>query len=111
MRVLLDESLPHHFARLIVGHHVTTVAHMRWKGTLNGALLQQAVLAGFDVMITLDQGMEYQQDIAGHELAVIVLIAKSNRIAHLEPFIAPLLEIIPVASVGKVHRISWRDCP
>lgn len=103
--------MPHRFAHLITGHSVSTVGQIGWKGTRNGALPQQAALAGFDVMITLDQGMEYQQDIERHELAVIVLLPKSNRIEHLEPFIPPLLETIAIASVGKVQRISWRDCP
>ena len=72
MRVLLDENLPHGLRHFIVGHRVFTVAYMDYDSLKNGELLRRAALDGFDVLVTMDSKMEFEQNLATLPLAVIV---------------------------------------
>jgi len=62
MRILLDESLPHELATLILDHEVSTVRDEGWSGTKNGKLLALAS-ANFDAFITADRNLEFQQNL------------------------------------------------
>jgi hypothetical protein len=78
------------FAREIIGHDVQTVPGMGWAGKRNGELLGLAA-AHFDVFITVDRNLPNQHDTRSYELAVAVLVARSNRIADLGLLIPQLL--------------------
>ncbi|MBI2827853.1 MAG: DUF5615 family PIN-like protein [Acidobacteria bacterium] len=91
MRALLDESLPRPLAELLVGHEARTVAQVGWRGLKNGALLHQAA-AAFDVVLTADQSIEFQQNLKTLSVAVVVLVADSNRIESLAPLVPKILE-------------------
>jgi len=93
VRILLDESLPRPLARLLPEHDVRTVAAMGWAGKRNGELLQLAAV-DFDAVLTADQNLEHQQDLAALPIAVIVLTAPTNRIESLRPLIPTLLQIL-----------------
>ena len=73
MLILLDENLPHKLRRLIIGHDGRTVAYQGWAGLANGALLKAAEDSGFDVIVTADQGIRYQQNRKGTRVALLVL--------------------------------------
>ena len=73
MRILLDENLPHKLRLLLLGHDVRTTAYQGWAGLNNGALLKAAEDAGFDAIITADQGIRYQQNRENSQVALIVL--------------------------------------
>ena len=79
MRVLFDESMPLPFARHIVGHDVQTVRRLGWMGAQNGELLRRAAAAGFDVLVTMDPNMSYQQNLGDLQLGIVVVRAPSNR--------------------------------
>lgn len=81
MRLLLDESLPRQLARHLEGHETQTVQRQGWAGLKNGVLLRAAA-AEFDVFLTGDQNLQFQQNFAGLSLAVIVLVAFNNRSPH-----------------------------
>jgi predicted nuclease of predicted toxin-antitoxin system len=72
-RVLLDENLPQKLRHLLPDHTVETSAYQGWAGMSNGRLLAAAEKAGFDVLVTADQGLNYQQNLIGFKLALIVL--------------------------------------
>jgi predicted nuclease of predicted toxin-antitoxin system len=91
MRILLDEDLPRRLGDLLVGHEFSTVARSGWAGIKNGKLLSLAATQ-FDVFLTMDGNLEYQQNLAKLPVAVIVIDAKSNRIEHIEPVVPNLLE-------------------
>jgi hypothetical protein len=93
MRILLDESLPRKLGFLLVGHHVRTVQQIGFSGLANGKLLTAAA-ADFDVLITGDQNMEYQQNQAILALGVIVLVAASNKLESFLPLVAELLRTL-----------------
>jgi uncharacterized protein DUF5615 len=80
MRVLLDECIPRTPRKEIRGHDVKTVAETGWAGVKNGELLRLAA-SQFDVLITVDRNLEYQQNLSEIELAVVVIHATSNDVA------------------------------
>ena len=96
MRVLLDECLPRRLKRELVGHDVKTAPEMGWASKRNGELLTLAV-SRFDVFLTADRNLSYQQDVSEFDIAVVVLVARSNRLDDLRSLIPRLLEILPTA--------------
>ena len=90
MRVLLDECVPRALLDDILSHQVKTVAEMGWAGVKNGELLRQAS-AQFDLLLTVDRSLEYQQSFDGVSLAVIVVHAPSNNVAVLRPLMPEVL--------------------
>jgi hypothetical protein len=105
VRVLLDESLPRPLASLLVGHDAQTVAHMKWTRLGNGELLRQAA-AVFDVVLTADQNIEFQQNLKTLPIAVLVLVADSNRLESLEPLVPRILEALSVLSPKTLVRVG-----
>jgi hypothetical protein len=109
MRVLLDECLPRKLKGHIRGHAVTTVPEMGWAGKKNGALLQLTAQR-FDVFVTIDQGIRFQQNLAallvGSTLRVVVLAAPSNRLETLLPLVPHLLQTLSDLRPGQVIRIT-----
>lgn len=75
MRVLLDENLDHALRKLLEPHDVATVTYMGWAGLKNGELLRTAEDGGFDVFLTGDQTLSYEQNLAGRRLAIVALSA------------------------------------
>lgn len=71
--ILLDENIPTALRRLIPGHDVRSVDYMGWSGLKNGDLIAAAEADGFEVMITADQSIRYQQNLATRRIALIVL--------------------------------------
>ena len=104
MRVLLDESLPRPLGRLLTEHTVRTVAEEGWSGLENGELLRTAA-ARFDVLLTADQNLEFQQNVATLPVAVIVLIAESNRLESLEPLVPLVLDALAKVQPKTLVRV------
>ena len=78
MRIILDESVPQKLRLLIDGSHaVVTTWYQGWSGLKNGALLTAAEEAGFDLFITADQELAYQQNLTSRKIAVMVLSANN----------------------------------
>jgi len=107
MRVLLDECVPRALRTALPGHEVGTVAEAGWAGVKNGALLRLAATR-FDVLLTVDRHLEYQQNFSGLTIAVIVIDAPSNDIAVLRPLMPAVLAVLPDAKPGTVTHVSGR---
>ena len=105
MKVLLDENLPHDLRLFIVGHEVFTVSFMGWAGVQNGELLRLAFDAGFQVFVTMDSGVEYQQSLRGLGIGVVVLVAVSNKLDNLMPLLTGLLVSLETVSPGKLEKV------
>jgi hypothetical protein len=74
MLVLFDNGTPRTLARYLIGHHTITEARARnWDELENGELIQEAESAGFEVSITTDRNLRYQQNLSGRKIAVLVL--------------------------------------
>jgi hypothetical protein len=109
MRVL-DECVPRALRDDIPGHEVKTVAEAGWAGAKNGELVRLAA-GQFDVLLTVDRNMEYQQSFRGLSLAVIVLHAPSNDVAVLRPLMPAVLAALPQARRGIVTHVGDRPPP
>ncbi len=105
MKLLLDECIDRKFAKELVGHEVKTVPQMGWAGVKNGKLLAQAE-AEFDVFITVDRNLSFQQNLPQFNIAVIVLQAPSNRLADLKPLAPKVLAILAKVTQGEVIVVS-----
>lgn len=108
MPVLVDQCLPRHLAAELTGHEATTVRAQRWLGLRNGVLLRAAVDAGFDVFITNDSSIEFQQNVRRIGIAVIALVGFRNRIQDLRPSVPDILEELATIQPGEVRTISRR---
>lgn len=104
MRVLLDECVPRALRKDLPGHEVKTVGETGWPGVKNGALLNLAE-KDFDVLLTVDRNLEYQQNFSGLKLAVVVIEAPSNDVAVLRPLMPAVREAILKAKPGVVTRV------
>ena len=87
MRILLDECVPRPVSHELAGHDVHTIRKMGWAGKKNGELLALMAGAGFEVLLTVDQNLRYQQNLATFGVAVVVMVARTNRLAELVPLI------------------------
>ena len=106
MNVLLDECLPRKLKYDLPGHIVSTVPEMGWAGTKNGALLRLAETA-FEIFITADQNVEYQQNLRSTILGIVVLVAPNNRLETLRPLMPNVISVLTTAKPGDlIHIIS-----
>ena len=106
MRILIDESLPRQLVPLLVGHEARMVQAEGWSSVQNGELLRRAAAAGYDVFVTPDRKLEYQQHIPRVGVAVVVLRAYTNRIADIAPLVPALLQVLPSLRVGTVTHVG-----
>ncbi len=105
MRILLDESLPRPLGLVLTGHDVSTVSDESWTSLTNGALFRQAA-ALFDVVLTADQNIEFQQNLARLPIAVVVLVAESNRLESLELLVPSLLDALRTLKPKSLIRVG-----
>ena len=105
MRVLLDENLPRALAAELREHQVTTVQAVGWSGTKNGELLRRA-RAHFDVLLTMDRGLRYQQNRNMLPLRVLIVRAPSNRMIHLEPLVESILRTLGELKPGQLREVG-----
>lgn len=106
MRVLLDEQLNWRLARAFRGDHdVRSVRGMGWTGVQNGDLLRAAQRA-FDVLVTMDRNIEHQQHLPSAELAVILVVARSNRIEDTEGLVPAIERLLPTTEPGRLYVVG-----
>jgi len=105
MRVLLDECLPRKLKSELTEHEVRTAQEQGWAGLKNGALLQVAS-GHFDVLLTVDRNIAFQQNLQGLRIAVVAIVAKSNRFRDLRPMMAQVRLALPKAKAGEILRVG-----
>ena len=102
MRVLLDENVDRLLKELLAGEfEVQTVRERGWNGMRNGELLRAAEQE-FDVFVTMDRNLEYQQNLSVLDLAVVVLRARSNAYPVVAPQMSEVNEALPTIQPGEV---------
>ena len=103
MTIILDENLPRPLKRIFPNHTVTTVQEEGFAGTVNGALL--ARLEGvFDVFITADKNLRYQQNLSGRQLAILEL--PTNRLPLLRPMFPRITAAADVMAAGTYIQLT-----
>jgi predicted nuclease of predicted toxin-antitoxin system len=105
MKILLDECIDRRLTREFVGYEIKTVPQMGWAGIKDLELLVLAA-AEFDVFVTADRNLLFQQNLSPFDLSLIVLKAQSNRLADLKPLVPKVLEILDTAPKGQATLVS-----
>jgi hypothetical protein len=105
VNVFLDECVDWRLARDIVGHQVKTARQMGWTTIKNGELLALAG-AAFEVFVTVDGNLAFQQNLTSYPIAIIVLRAKSNRLSDLRPLVPKLLAAIEARQPGAAQFVD-----
>lgn len=105
-RALLDECVPRRLKRRLPAHDVAHVRDLGWTGRRNGDLLRLMLGAGSEVFVTVDRNLEYQQNVAAAGVGVVVLLARTNRLADLVPLAPRAGEAIAAAAAGTVTRVA-----
>ncbi|MBN3895752.1 MAG: DUF5615 family PIN-like protein [Nostoc sp. NOS(2021)] len=106
MRILLDECVPQPLRRELTDYEVRTVVEMGWSGKKNGELLQLMIRESFTILLTTDQNLRYQQNLQQTGVAVVVLVASSNRLPDLLPLIPSVRSVLATIAPGVVVEIG-----
>ena len=105
MKLLLDECVTRYLKREFIGHQVHTVEEAGFKGLENGELLR-AASSTYEVLITVDRNLPYQQNITGLSIAIVILAAKRSSYARLKPLIPRALAALDNLRSGDIIRIE-----
>ena len=105
MKLLLDECIDRRLAREFVNTEVKTVAQLKWASIKNGALLSLAKKE-FDVFVTVDRNLSFQQNIPKFDIAVIVLRAKTNKLEDLRPLVPEIEAVAARARKGELIQVG-----
>jgi hypothetical protein len=105
MKVLLDECVPRKLRRELAEHEVHTVTERGWSGIKNGKLLALAEVE-FDVFLTVDQNLKYQQNLKAFNIGVVLLVARNNRLKTLLPLMPETREALENIKAGEFIRVG-----
>ena len=106
MRILLDECAPRPLKRQLAEYDIKTVVEMGWSGKKNGELLQLMIQKGFTILLTTDQNLRYQQNLQQAGVAVVVLVAQSNKLADLLPLLPDARKVLNTIVPGAVVEVG-----
>jgi hypothetical protein len=106
MKILLDECVTKHLKSHLIDHQIFTVREMNWSGIKNGKLIALCVENGFDLLLTIDKNLHYQQNLNKYPIAIIILNSSSSKIEELVPFVPNFLALIPRVEKMKAYIIE-----
>ncbi|HEY3782097.1 MAG TPA: DUF5615 family PIN-like protein [Fimbriimonadaceae bacterium] len=105
MNILLDECVPRKLSALLPGHDCQTVPKAGWAGIKNGQLLDLAE-DRFEVFLTVDRNLSFQQSTVDRKIMVVVLKSTSNQLAALAPLAPMILDALKALQPGTVQIIE-----
>jgi hypothetical protein len=108
MKLLLDECVPRQLKAVFVGHECHTVTESGFMGKVNGELLSSAERSGFDVLVTVDKGLEYQQNFEKRRISVLILYARSSQLIDLLPLAEECLAALNSIKPGSIVKAGFR---
>lgn len=106
MKVLLDECVPQSLCRSFTEHECKGARRAGFGGKKNGQLLQLAEEAGFQVLVTVDKNIPYQQNLRGRSIALLIIDVKSNRVKGLRTHAKACLDALKSIRPGQVVRVG-----
>ncbi len=106
MKILLDECIDQKLRLLFIGHDCQTAGYAKLAGLKNGVLLAAAELVGFELMITTDQEIPYQQNLGRRKIAILILCAPTNRLADLKLLVPAVFRVLESVTPGQVVRVE-----
>jgi hypothetical protein len=105
MRILIDECLNWRLGRGLTGHYTVSAQKMGWSGIKNGKLLTLAVENNFDVFLTGDRNLTFQQNTTEFSIAIIVLESEGIQLQHTLPLMPNVLALLPKLKPGQVVKV------
>jgi predicted nuclease of predicted toxin-antitoxin system len=105
VRILLDEQIPIGLAEALQEHRVDTVVSRGWAGVKNGELLQR-MRNEYGALLTMDRGIEFQQNVSVLPFGVVLIRAPSNRVVHLQPLVPDILDALAAVKPGELRRVG-----
>lgn len=106
MRILIDECIDEAFRHSFPDHDCQTARYAGLAGLRNGELLLAAEQAGFEVLVTVDHGIRFQQNLTGRKLAALILRPLSNRLKDLLPLVPACLDCLRTIQAGEVAVVG-----
>ena len=106
MRVLLDNNVNRRFGALLLGHDVTHVQDIGWENLQNGDLIAAAEADGYGVLVTADKGMQYQQNLKGCRISIIILNRARITLEQIAPLAPRVLTVLETASAGSFYVVG-----
>lgn len=106
MKVLLDECVTRKLKSRLTDFDVYTVTDKSWNGLRNGNLMRVAIEAGFDLFLTIDKNLEFQQNLKNHDLIVVVFDVMLNKIQFYEALLPNFIMQLPTFTKGHAYRIQ-----
>ena len=108
MKVLLDECVTKRLKFYLKDFEVFTVTELGWSGVKNGKLMTLCVENGFEVLLTIDKNLAYQQNLNKYKIAIVVLNTITSKIEELSLFMPPFKE---QASKFGFHQVYFIEKP
>ena len=110
MKILLDEDVPRPLRLELPGHEISTVVAMGWASIKNGVLIRLAVSVGFEVLLTCDRNLQYQQNVQALGLALVVLAVPDTKLDTVRPLVPEILALLDAEPRPGTLSIvgSWR---
>ena len=107
MLILFDQGTPVGIREALIGHTVKTAHEQGWSKLTNGELLQRAELTGFDLLLTTDKNLVYQQNLKNRKISIVVL--DRNRWSLIQPMLPKIVKTIDIAQPGSYSLIEISD--
>jgi len=104
MKILFDNGTPRPIARSLVGHQVTLAQKIGWHELRNGELIRNAERAGYDVLLSTDKNIQYQQNLAGRKIAVVILRNQQWPIVKLH--LAKIVSAVNACTPGSFTEVD-----
>jgi hypothetical protein len=106
MKILLDECVPQDLCKEFLEHECHAARRAGFGGKKNGELLALAEAAGFDVLITVDRSIPFQQNLTNRRIAVLIINVRSNRLEGLLPHMSACLAALPFIKLGEILQVG-----
>ena len=106
MKLQLDENLPKRLKLDFEGHETYTVRDKGWNGKTNGELLSLMIHDGFEVLLTFDKNLQYQQNFKKYSIPVLVINSKDNTYIHIKNLVPKILRLLTTPLKNGPHIIS-----
>ena len=106
MKLLLDECIPRKLKNSFSSHDCQTVSEAGWAGKKNGEPLSLAEKFAFEVFLTLDRGIEYEQNLESRRIAVVLIRTRSNRLVDLLSLVPEILRVVETLQPGQLAKVG-----
>jgi hypothetical protein len=106
VRLLPDECVPRPLKRDLTGHDVSAVVERGWSSKRNSDLLKLMLSESFEAFLTVDQNLPFQQNVAASGVAVVVVVARTNRLKEIRPLVPAILDALRRVKPGELIRVG-----